>query len=79
MFSAAFDFNQDLSEWDVSSGVTFVSKDQGIEFNLIQYVHLFGSVSKLDSKSNPFLMYGFLRTKRSQPVVFSVFSIISLG
>jgi hypothetical protein len=36
MFYQAFAFNQDLSDWDVSKGSTFVSDDQALQFsNLI--------------------------------------------
>jgi surface protein len=32
MFEDASAFNQDLSNWDVSSGINCVSNDQGIQF-----------------------------------------------
>jgi hypothetical protein len=36
MFFAAVDFNQDLSDWDVSNGEKFVSEGQALQlFNLM--------------------------------------------
>ena len=54
MFVLAFAFNQELKDWNVSSGTSFVSHDESVQCNAL-WSPLFGSVSKLDSELNPLL------------------------
>ena len=77
MFYYAKAFNQDLSNWDVSSGTSFVSNDQGIQFDLLH--SLIQLCQQVLFKLQYIIDWWLLTNKHSQPTNCVFHYILELG
>jgi hypothetical protein len=67
-------FNQDLSDWDVSKGTSFVSDDQALQLFKFNILSL-SCDSKLDAESLHHCCVA-VRNKQSQPTSYFLFSLL---